>query len=138
MTTQRTFVLLPLAALLLAGSTSAQNETSFAGSWKGEHAGKTYLVMTIGAGSPLKISISSAEVTIDEKSGEISKIEGPAEHEETVLESHFDGDRLRIKTRQDDGDVVDYEMRLQGKTAATLTILGVPANVKPFRLQRIG
>jgi hypothetical protein len=132
---RQALILLPLASLFLAGRISAQDE-GFFGSWKAEHDGRTYLVMTIAAGSPLKISIATAVITVDEKSGEISKVEGSVEHNETVLEAHVDSGRLRIKVRQDDADVVEYEMRLEGKTAAALTILGAPSNIKPFRLQR--
>jgi len=131
---QRRFVLLMLATLILAGSTCAQEPGRFAGSWKAEQAGKTYLVMTITAGTQLKLSIFTAVVRVGED-GEISAVDGPAEHEETVLESKIDAGVLRIKARQDDGDVVDYEMRLDGDSSALLTLLE-PPNVKPFRLQR--
>src|ERR1035441_1752217 len=134
MPTKRRFVLLPLAAFLLAIGAYAQDAGKFTGTWKGEHAGKTYLVMTIAAGSPLKISFITANIHVDEN-GEIS-VEGPVEHEEQVLESKIDGDSLRFKTRQDDGDTIDYELRLEGEGAASLTIVGEPATVKPFRLRR--
>jgi hypothetical protein len=81
-----------------------------------------------------RVRLTSAVIYVGE-SGEIDKIEGPVKHEETVLETRFDRGRLRIKARQDDGDVVEYEMMLEGRTAATLTVLGAPANVKPFHLQ---
>jgi hypothetical protein len=55
------------------------------------------------------------------------------EHEETVLESKIDAGVLRFKAQQDDGDVVDYELRLEGERSALLTLLE-PPNVKPFRL----
>ena len=134
MLSQKRCVLFVCAPLILAGSTCAQEAGRFAGTWRGEHAGKTYLVMTITAGTPLKLSIFTAVVRVDE-SGEISEVEGPVEHEETVLELKADGGLLRFKTRQDDGDVADYEMRLEGDGSALLTLLE-PPNVKPFRLRR--
>jgi hypothetical protein len=116
-------------------SVFGQDATRFLGTWKGEHAGKPYMLISIAAGTPLKISVTTASIHVDE-TGEISKVEGPVEHEETVLESKLVGGRLRFKTRQEDGSVIDYEMRLEGESTAFLTLLDEPPFVKPFRLQR--
>jgi hypothetical protein len=131
---ERSRVPLLLATLALASSACAQEAGRFVGTWKAEYAGKTYVVMTIAAGTPLKLSISTAVVRVNEN-GEISEVEGPVEHEETVLESKIDAGVLRFKARQDDGDIVDYELRLEGDRSALLTLLE-PPNVKPFRLHR--
>lgn len=131
---RRGCVLLLLSTLVLAGSAYTKEVGRFAGTWKGEHAGKMYLVMTITAGTPLKLFISTAVIRVNEN-GVISEVEGPVEHEETVLESRIDGGVLRFKAKQDDGDIVDYEMRLEANGSALLTLLE-PPNVKPFRLHR--
>jgi hypothetical protein len=62
-------------------------------------------------------------------------VEGPVVHEEMVVESRIDAGVLRFKAWQDDGDIVDYELRLEGDRSALLTLLE-PPNVKPFRLHR--
>jgi hypothetical protein len=131
---QRRFVLLLLATLMLSGSACAQESGGFAGTWKAEQSDKTYLVITISPGPSLKLSISTAVVRVD-KNGEISEVRGPVQHQETVLEPKIDVGVLRFKARQDDGDVVDYEMRLEGDSSALLTLLEHP-DVKPFRLRR--
>jgi hypothetical protein len=118
-----------------AGVISAQDVASFAGKWKRVYAGKTYLLMTIGKETPPSISISSAVVQANDR-GEITEVDGHVVHEEKMLESRIVTGRLLFKTRQDDGAVVEYEMTLDGKTGAFLAIVGLPANVKPLRLER--
>jgi hypothetical protein len=131
---QKRLVLLLLATLVFSISACAEAAGKFAGSWKAEHAGKTFLVLTIAAGPPLKLSISTAVIRAN-GDGEISEVEGPVEHEETVVEAKIDAGVLRIKAKQDDGDIVEYEMRLEGDSSALLTLLK-PANIKPFRLRK--
>jgi hypothetical protein len=125
-----------LAAVLLAGAAHAQEAAAFAGSWRGEHGGKTYLLMSIEPGARWKIAFSTAHITVGE-SGEIAEIDGPVELDEKVLESKLEGKVLHFKTEQSDGSVMEYRMTLQdgGKTAV-LRIVGAPAIVKPFRLRR--
>ena len=68
--------------------------------------------------------------------GEIDKVDGPVEHIERVLEAKLEGGVLRLKNEQESGDIVEYEMKLDGATGAALRIRGVPYFVKPFLLRR--
>lgn len=124
------------AALVLAASAAAEDAGRFTGSWKGEHAGKTYLLLSVASGSPLKIALKTAHIHVGE-TGEIDETDGPVENEEKVVVSRFDGATLYIKTEQGDGSVMEYRMSLEddGKSAL-LRIVGAPDFVKPFRLIR--
>jgi hypothetical protein len=124
------------AAVLAAGAAHAQEAVAFAGAWRGEHAGKTYLLISIEPGASWKIAFTTAHIQIGE-TGEIDEIDGPVELDEKVLESKLERGMLYIKTEQGDGSVMEYRMTVEdgGKTAL-LRIVGAPAIVKPFRLRR--
>lgn len=126
-----------LAAVLLAASAArAQQTAAFAGTWRGEHKGKTYLLMSISTGSPMKISVATAHIVVGE-TGEIEEIDGPVENDEKVLESKLNGSTLSIKTEQADGSVVEYRMTLEdGGKSALLRVADAPDFIKPFRLRR--
>lgn len=122
--------------LALAGVAYAQEAGGFAGKWKGEQDGKTYLLMSVAAGSPLKITFATAHIHVGE-SGLIDEIDGPVENEEKVLESKLENGVLSFKTEQADGSVMEYRMSLdQGGEVALLRIADAPDFVKPFRLKR--
>jgi hypothetical protein len=124
------------AALILAASAAAEDAARFAGAWKGEQAGKTYLLLSVASGSPLKIILKTSHIHVGE-SGEIDEIDGEVENEEKVLESKAEGATLYFKTEQGDGSVMEYRMSLNddGKSAL-LRIVGAPDFVQPFRLSR--
>ena len=125
-----------IAAILVSAAAAAQESDGFVGTWKGEHAGKTYLLLSVTSGAPLKIALSTSHIRIGEN-GEIEEIDGPVENDEPLVESKLDGAVLRFKTRQDDGSIMEYEMTLaEGGTIALLKIVGAPDVVKPFRLRR--
>jgi hypothetical protein len=58
------------AVIALAGAAYAQEAGGFAGTWKGEQAGKAHLLMSVASGSPLKIAFSTAHVRVGD-TGEI-------------------------------------------------------------------
>jgi hypothetical protein len=125
-----------IVAILVAGTAAAQEAASFSGTWKGEHAGKTYLLLSVTSGTPLKIALSTSHIRVGEN-GEIEAVDGPVENDEKLLESTLEGAVLRFKTRQDDNSIMEYEMTLaEGGAVALLKIVGAPDVVKPFRLRR--
>ena len=122
--------------LALAGVAYAQEAGGFAGKWKGEKDGRAYLLMSVAAGSPLKITFATSHINVGE-SGEIEEIDGPVEHEEKVLESKLENGVLYFKTEQDNGFLMEYRLTLeQGGEVALLRIADAPDFVKPFRLKR--
>jgi hypothetical protein len=125
-----------IAAILVAGAAAAQESDGFIGTWRGEHAGKAYLLLSVTTGTPLKIALSTSHIRIGDD-GEIEEVDGPVENDEKFIESKREGHTLRFKTRQDDDSIMEYEMTLaEGGTAALLKIVGAPDVVKPFRLRR--
>jgi hypothetical protein len=125
-----------IAAILVSAAAAAQEADAFTGTWKGEHGGKSYLLLSVAAGAPPKVAISTSRIHIGDD-GEIAEVDGPVENDETVLESNLEGGILRFKTRQEDGSVMEYAMTLtdSGKSAL-LKIVGAPEIVKPLRLKR--
>jgi hypothetical protein len=124
------------AFAVFTAAVAAEDAAAFAGTWKGEHAGKTYLLLSVASGAPMKIALSTSHIRVGEN-GEIEEIDGPVENDEALVEAKLDGAVLRFKTRQDDDSVMEYEMTLaEGGTIALLKIVGAPEAVKPFRLRR--
>jgi hypothetical protein len=124
------------ALIILAASAAAEEAAGFTGTWKGEQAGKTYLLMSVEPGSPFKIAFTTAHIHVGD-SGEIEEIDGPVENDEKVLESKIEsGGVLWFKT-DNNGETMEYRMTLadEGKTAL-LRIVNAPDFVKPFRLKR--
>ena len=77
---------LALAVLLLGYGVGAQETSKFIGSWKGVRNGQTYLVLTIAAGEPLKITLATSHIHVGD-SGEIDEIDGPPDQQETVTQA---------------------------------------------------
>lgn len=123
------------ACLIVAATAYAEDAARFTGKWEGEHSGQKYLVLTVEAGAPLKMTLTTAVIKVDE-TGEISEIGGPVQHREEVLESNLEDGRLRFRTRQDDGSEIRYELRVEGDGTALLRLVDEPDWVKPFRLKR--
>lgn len=124
------------ALALLTAAAAAEDAAGFAGTWKGERAGKTYLLMSVASGTPLKIAFTTAHIHVGE-TGEIDEIDGPAEHDEKVLESKIENGILHFKTGQPDGSVIEYRLSLEeGSKTALLRLADAPDFVKPFRLRR--
>ena len=124
-----------IAAILLSAAAAAQETAAFAGIWKGEHAGRTYLLLSVSSGPSWKIALSTSHIRVGDD-GEIEEVDGPVENDEQFIESKLEGGILRFKTRHDDS-VMEYEMTLvEGGTIALLKIVGAPDVVKPFRLRR--
>jgi len=123
------------AALIVAATAHAQDVERFAGKWQAERNGEVYLVLTIAAGSPFQITLTTADIHVDE-TGEISEIRGKAEHEERVLESRIEDGRLLFRTEQSSGDIIRYELRVESDGTALLRLVNEPDWVKPFRLKR--
>jgi hypothetical protein len=123
------------ACLIVAASVCAQDAARFTGKWEAEHRGQKYLLLTIDAGAPLKMSLTTAVIKVDETGG-ISEIVGPVQHREEILESKIENGRLLFRTRQDDGDEIRYEMRVESDGTALLRLVDEPDWVKPFRLKR--
>jgi hypothetical protein len=122
--------------LALAVAANAEEAGGFAGKWKGEQEGKTYLLLSIAAGSPFKITFATAHIHVGE-SGLIDEIDGPVENEEKVIESKLENGVLYFKTEQDNGFLMEYRLSLeQGGEVALLRIADAPEFVKPFRLKR--
>ena len=125
-----------VSLLALAGAAYAQEAGGFAGKWKGEQDGKTYLLLSVAAGSLLKITFATAHIRVGE-SGLIDEIDGPVENEEKVIESKLENGVLYFKTEQDHGFLMEYRLSLdQGGEVALLRIADAPDFVKPFRLKR--
>jgi hypothetical protein len=132
----RTDTLRRLAAFLIVASAAyAEGAERFVGKWQAEHKGHQYLVMTIAAGEPVKLSMTTAVIKID-GTGEIHEILGPVQHNEELVEAKLENGRLLFKTRQDSGDEIRYEMRIQEDGTALLRLADEPDWVKPFRLKR--
>jgi hypothetical protein len=77
-------------------------------------------------------------VTVDvraNRAGEITEVNGDLRYNEVLLRRELENGVLRLKVRQDDGDVVGYEMRIAGEGTASLQLLQ-PAGMKPFSLKR--
>ena len=134
MLTRRVCFRILLAAPIAVGA-RAQAPGRFAGTWKAEHQRKLYLVVKISAGTPLKISLTTAEISVD-SSGKIFAIRGAVEHEEEVVEARIEDGRLSFTTRQESGYTIHYEIRIEDEENALLTLADEPAWVKPFRLKR--
>jgi hypothetical protein len=81
--------------VILAASVAAEDASRFAGSWKGEHAGQTYLLLSVADGTPLKITLKTSHIHVGE-TGEIDETDGPVENEEKVVESRLEGATLYI------------------------------------------
>lgn len=125
-----------IVAILVAGAAAAQETDRFLGTWKGEHAGKAYLLLSVASVAPLKVALSTSHIRVGE-TGEIEEVDGPVENDEALVEVKLDGAVLRFKTRQSDDSVMEYEMTLaEGGSIALLKIVGAPDVVKPFRLRR--
>jgi hypothetical protein len=107
----------------------------FVGTWIGEHSGKAFVRVIVSPAMPPEILVVTADVRANE-AGEISEVSGDLSHKEVVLRRELENGVLRIKVRQDDGDVVDYEMRV-GSQATALFQLLQPAGMKPFKLKRM-
>ena len=103
--------------------------------WIGEHAGKPFIRVIINSAMPPEILILAADVRAN-GTGEITEVNGDLEHEEVVLRRELENGVLRIQARQDDEDVVDYQMRVAGEGTASLQLLQ-PSGMKPFQLKRI-
>src|ERR1043166_8471428 len=89
------------AALVVAASAYAEDAARYTGTWRAEHNGALYLVLTVTAESPLKMTLKTAEIHIGD-SGEIDEIRGAVEHEERVIDSKIEGGRLTFRTEQPD------------------------------------
>lgn len=125
-----------IAAILVAGAAAAQESSGVIGTWRGEHGGKAYLLMSVAAGAPPKIALATSHISIGED-GEISEVDGPVENDETVLEAKLEEGTLRFKTRQEDGSVMEYVLTVtDGGKSALLKIVSAPEFVKPLRLKR--
>ena len=125
-----------IAAILLSATAAAQETAAFAGTWKGEHAGRTYLLLSVSSGPSWKIALSTSHIRVGED-GEIEEVNGPVENDEQFIESKLEGGILRFKTRHDDDSIMEYEMTLaDGGRVALLKIVGASDVVKPFRLRR--
>ena len=125
-----------IAAILLSATAAAQETAAFAGTWKGEHAGRTYLLLSVSSGPSWTIALSTSHIRVGED-GEIEEVNGPVENDEQFIESKLEGGILRFKMRHDDDSIMEYEMTLaEGGTVALLKIVGAPDVVKPFRLRR--
>jgi hypothetical protein len=122
------------AALIVAATAHAQEVDRFVGKWQAERKGEVYLVLTVAAGSPLQMTLTTAEIHVDE-TGEIS-VRGKVEHEERVLESKVENGRLVFRTEQASGSVIGYELRVESDGTALLRLADAPDWVKPFRLKR--
>jgi len=119
---------------MLATAASAQDAGKFGATWKGVHEGKHYLTLTVASGAPLKIGFVTAHIHVGD-SGEIDAVDGEVEHEEKVLDSKLEGGKLWFKTEQASGDVMEYELTLDGNDGL-LRLVGEPDFIKPFRLKR--
>jgi hypothetical protein len=125
-----------VVAILLSATAAAQETAAFAGIWKGENAGRTYLLLSVTPGPSWKIALSTSHIRVGED-GEIEEVDGPVENDEQFIESKLEGGILRFKTRHDDDSIMEYEMTLaEGGTVGLLKIVGAPDVVKPFRLRR--
>jgi hypothetical protein len=134
MPTRKKHLLVALLAALFACSAFAE-EPGFVGNWQGDFKGKPFLAMTVAEGTPLRIKFVTADVHVN-GDGEIEEVNGSVENEEKVIEAKVDGRKLRFKTTQDNGDVMEYEMRLTGD-GAELVILSADIEVKPWPLRRV-
>jgi hypothetical protein len=121
------------AALVVAASAYAQDVERFTGKWQGEHQGEVYLVVTIAA--DLKVTLATGHIHVGE-TGEIDEANGPAEHAEEVLEARLVEGRLMLRTRQESGEEMRYEMRVEADGTALLRLPDEPDWIKPFRLKK--
>jgi hypothetical protein len=121
-----------LAALFTCCASAA--DPSFTGTWKAEFRGTPYLMMTVAEGAPPRITMLTAHIHVN-GDGEIDEVNGPLENENKVIEAKINNGRLRFKTRDEDGDEIEYEMQLTAE-GAELFMLTAPIEVKPWRLQR--
>ena len=114
---------------------NAQSVGDFADEWNCRHAGKIIMKISITKDSPMKLSFLAAPFHIGE-SGEIDKVEGNLDIEEVMVEYKLEKGKLKFKTRTESGAFTEYEMKLEGKVEASLTIGGAPDFVSPLRFQR--
>ena len=90
------------------------------GTWIGEHAGKPFVRVIVSPAMPAEILVVTADIRANE-TGEIIEVNGDLRHKEVVLRRDLENGILRIRVRQDDGDVVDYDMRVGGEGTASLS-----------------
>ncbi|MCU1260963.1 MAG: hypothetical protein JWO80_3848 [Bryobacterales bacterium] len=109
--------------------------TPFVGTWMGEHASKPFVRVIVSPAMPPEILVVTADVRAN-GTGEITEVNGDLRHKEVVFRRELENGVLLIKVRQDDGDVVDYEMRVAGEGTTSLQLLQ-PSGMKPFQLKRI-
>lgn len=126
-------------ALLIIGALfafSAQAEDKFAGTWKGEYNGKTYVIVTLKqGGGTLSGTIRLGDINTD-KDGEITGVEREADHEYEILDPKIVSGKLRFRSEDTDGSTLQYEMTAVDDTHAGLQLLGSPVPIRPFRLKK--
>jgi hypothetical protein len=127
------FALAASVFFFLALSLKAQDK--FAGVWKGERQGKTYVIVTLKGGAQPSGTIKIGDINLDQN-GEIVEVEREAETEYEILEPRIVDGKLLFQSKESDGDTTRYEMTVTDEKDASLKILEAPGPVKPFKLTK--
>ena len=118
---------------LFAWTGEASDVQSFAGTWKGQFNGQTFVVLKLQVIDD-KIDGTASVGTIDVgPDGEVNEVTSEAEEEKKIIDPQMREDTLSFKVK--DGDETNtLDFKLLGGGKAQLKMVGGPPNIKPFKL----
>ena len=110
-----------------------QSAAAFVGSWSATHRGAKYVAVRIAGIRPISGELRAGQIEADEN-GNVSEVVHEASDAQELIEPRVVGDKLLFKTKDSEGDVIEYEMTLVTRDMASLNVAGMP--LKPFPLTR--
>jgi hypothetical protein len=105
----------------------------FVGSWNAEFKGVRYVGLDIRNTQLISGEIKTGRVNADEN-GNISEVIEEAVESKNLIDPKVVDAKLVFKTKEADGELIEYEMSIVEPGKASLRIAGMP--IKPFSLTK--
>ncbi len=124
-----------LTCLALAGQDAAAQK-KFAGTWEAKWKDKVVCTITLKAGAQISGETFACSIHVD-ANGDLDEPEstGTDGTPAPIINAKLHGDTLTFQEKEE-GEVIQFEMKLVGDGRAELKILDAPVLIKPIRFDR--
>jgi len=126
-------VILLLAALSASGTAQPRK---FLGVWEARFKGDVFLTLKLQEGEPIAGTINGGNVQVNQDGDLIEASAGTDEF--PISKPAIDGEKLAFEAKDNDGETMQFEMRLTGDGEAQFQFVNLPKGLKmkPFTLKR--
>jgi hypothetical protein len=124
----RNLLLFLIASVAAAG----QDQPQFAGTWEGRFAGRVFCVLTLHQEGEIGGMLSPGTIELDDDGNLIGAHASESAEALPIQNAQVEGRLLRFEAKDDDNDLLRFELRLSSQGKAELRIVGLP--MKPIAM----